>query len=276
MRRIHSWKQFNSSISQFDLVKESSEDQDSYSEAANKKIKKARLELIIKSPFFGDLALKLQMKEDRNLRFKTMATDGLNIYYDPKFVTDLPIEEIKWVICHEIMHCVLQHFLRKQADPLIWNAACDYALNQRISGDPSAPDAYGKMPKIALGAEDDKCPDKKKFIGKSAEWIYQYMIENSTQIPPEEGWNYGGVEPPRKIVGKPGGKSGGGKGGGGGSKPKGRVAKIGDYVSLPGGGWGKVQAIDPANGDCDVTPMTEAEVRSEIESLKGAKIKSIK
>jgi hypothetical protein len=280
MGRIHNWKDFNNSSNKLNLVKESQESAEASAELSKRaglKMTAGRIMLLKDSPFFGDLAIKLNLKEDKNLRFKTMATDGFNLYYDPGFVMKMDIQEIKWIICHEIMHCVLNHFLRKQADPSTWNAACDYALNQRI--DPSRQgntNAYGKMPDLALGSPKDSTPEKDLFIGKSAEWIYQYMIENNVQLPPEEGWNYGGVEPPRTIGNV---KMSGGSGGSGGSKPpkpKGRLARVGDYVALPNGGWGKVEAIDPGSGDCDIKTMTESEVKAEIESEKGRKIKSIK
>jgi preprotein translocase subunit YajC len=54
------------------------------------------------------------------------------------------------------------------------------------------------------------------------------------------------------------------------------MAKVGDYVALPGGGYGVVTAIDGGTGDAEINPMTEADIKKEIESSTGKKVQSIK
>ena len=232
---------------------------------AKKKIMNCKLLLMTKAAFFGQLSMSLDFIERRDLPFKTMATDGFKIYYDPDFVNSKPDYEIKWVICHEIMHCALHHFLRKQTNPTVWNAAADYAINQLIDGssysDPNQ-SPFGVMPKGGLL--------DKKYEGWSAEQIYQHLIENNVQLPPEEGWNYGNVEPP-VFVGvvsedevDPGDV-----------EEWGEKARVGDYVTLPDGKFGKIDSIDDANGDATISPITEKALKKIIESQTGRKIKNI-
>jgi hypothetical protein len=103
-----------------------------------------------------------------------------------------------------------------------------------------------------------------KFNGMRAEDIYQFLIENDVQLPPEEGWNYGGVVPPVPPKGKaPGG------GGGGYTPPK---VKIGDFVSDNSGGYGEVMGIDGETGDVEINPMTKDEMKAKIESASGKKV----
>lgn len=246
-------------------------------EVAAKKIQKCQIILVTQAAFFGQLCMNLKFIEDRNLRFKTMATDGMNIYYDPGFVNDHTDEEIRWVICHEVMHCAMYHFLRKQANPSVWNMAADYEINQLI--DPSLygsketyQRALGKMPSGALGGSGDKDPGflKGEYKGKAAEQIYQMLIENGTQVPPEEGWNYGGVQPPVMVAPPPGGGGGGGNDEDGGQK-----AKLGDYVALPGGGYGKIESIDPTTGDADITQISESDLKKLIEAQSGRTVTKI-
>jgi hypothetical protein len=243
---------------------------------AAKKIQKCQIILVTQAAFFGQLCMNLKFIENRNLRFKTMATDGMNIYYDPGFVKERTEAEIRWVICHEIMHCSLHHFLRKQANPTVWNAAADYEINQLIdpkfySSNPTYQKALGEMPSLALGGSGDKSPEFRNglYKGKAAEQIYQMMIENNTEIPPEEGWNYGGIQPPVLV----GGSSG--SGGSGGDEDFGQKAKIGDYVTLPGGGYGKIESIDPTTGDADITQISEADLKKMIETQSGKTVKKI-
>ena len=122
MSRIYNWSQFSGIFpTKLSAVNENHDDDGeeevdpkdpALSKKAKDKITWAKMQLVSKAPFFGQLASKLSFKERYNLPYKTMATDGLNIFYDPGFVMKHTSDEIKWVICHEIMHCVLNHFLR--------------------------------------------------------------------------------------------------------------------------------------------------------------------
>ncbi len=261
------------------------------SKAAYDKIVDCKIKLIASSnTFFGKFSLSLEFIEDLNLPYKTMATDGLKIYYDPDFVLKQTEEEIRWVICHEIMHCALFHFIRRQANPTAWNAAADYALNQLIDpesftippGDPQSPEVrkakiflngLGKMPSGCLNtrpATSENPYGKPEYKGWSAEKIYDHIIENNVQLPPEEGWNYGGVTPPDFTASK---KKSGGSGKSGASGP---IAKIGDFVKIAGGGFGKITSIDPNTGEAMVDPYSEADAIAEIEKKSGRKVISIK
>jgi len=46
------------------------------------KLTKAKVALVIDQPFFATVLMKLKLIERTDLPTKTMATDGLNIYYD--------------------------------------------------------------------------------------------------------------------------------------------------------------------------------------------------
>lgn len=262
------------------------------SKEAFEKIVNCKIRLIAGSnTFFGKFSLTLEFIEDRNLPYKTMATDGMKIYYDPDFVMKQTEEEIRWVICHEIMHCALFHFVRRQANPTMWNAAADYALNQLIdpesytipSGAPTDPEvrkakiflnALGKMPSGCLNTRPVSSTNpygKPEYKGWSAEQIYDHLIENNVQLPPEEGWNFGEVTPPdfssgRKKSSGPGGATG----------AKGPIAKVGDFVKLKNGGFGRITSIDGQTGEAMVDPYTEAAAMAQIEKESGRKVISIK
>jgi len=95
------------------------------------KLGKARAGLILDQPFFGSLALRLELVEDAT--FPTACVDGKRIRYNPDFIDGLSLEEAKGLICHEVMHCANQHHTRRDGrETKRWNVACDYAINQLI------------------------------------------------------------------------------------------------------------------------------------------------
>jgi len=95
------------------------------------KILKARSALVLDHPFFGVLSLRLSLVEDNS--FPTLATDGKGIYYNSKYIDSLSTREMIGVLAHEVMHLSLGHSWRQGTrDPMIWNIASDYAINQNL------------------------------------------------------------------------------------------------------------------------------------------------
>ena len=127
-----------------------------------KKISNARAGLIMDQPFFGTLSLKLKVVEAPH-RTETMSTNGIELIYNPKFVEELPLDQLKGVIVHEIMHCVLDHTSRRDyRDHDYWNCAADFAIN------PILLDAGFKLP--------DPLVDP-AFRGMTAEQIYPIIAK---------------------------------------------------------------------------------------------------
>jgi hypothetical protein len=260
MKRIYNWNEYRA-------ILESQEND--ISEEAKTKMMYCCMFVRKNHPLWNNLLNLLAVEENRNLPYKTMATDGFKIYYDPEFVMEKTASEIIWVIIHEIMHNVLGHFLRKMPNQQYWNAACDYALNLTI--DPKLPgnqvsgkSIVGTMPEGALFDP--------KFKGLRAEEIYDYLLTNQVVLPPEAGWNYGGVLP----APPPGAKntSGGGGGGGGSTQPPKKFIRIGDYVMLPNNTYGEVEDIDPS-GNITVKPISSQDLIDAIENETGKKVEII-
>ena len=131
------------------------------------KIIVARVGLLLRHPFFGNLATRMQIKEADDW-LPTAATDGRNIFFNRKFFTPLTTKQVEFVIAHEILHAVFDHMSRREGrDPKLFNIACDYAVNGQIVRD-----------KIG----DHNLPDIKifhdaKYYGWSAEQIYDDLYE---------------------------------------------------------------------------------------------------
>ena len=128
------------------------------------RIQKARTALLLDHPFFGSLLFRLKGKESRSV--KTMATDGVSLYYNPEFVETLNAATLAGTLAHEVMHPALHHHVRRSGrDPKRWNQACDYAIN------PLLVDAGLSLP-------DGVLLDN-RFRGMSAEQIYNLLETES-------------------------------------------------------------------------------------------------
>lgn len=127
---------------------------------AEQRIRKARHALLLDHPFFGSLLFRLEERESRSI--KTMATDGITLYYNPEFVAGLNTATLCGTLAHEVMHPGLQHHTRRSGrNPRRWNEACDYAIN------PLLIDAGLHLPDGVLVEE--------RFRGLSAEQIYNQL-----------------------------------------------------------------------------------------------------
>lgn len=130
---------------------------------ASKLFAKGRAGLILDHPFFGSLAMRLTVKEDPNC--ETAWVDGKTIAYNPNWLTKLSLDEIKGVICHEVMHCAARHMVRRgDRQPKRWNVAGDYAINQILV------DAHLTLPAGALV--------NSQYRGMSAEDIYNSLPDD--------------------------------------------------------------------------------------------------
>lgn len=129
-----------------------------------KRIQKARTALLLDHPFFGSLLFRLKGHETRSI--KTMATDGISLYYNPDFVNTLNAAMLAGTLAHEVMHPALRHHTRRAGrDPRRWNEACDYAIN------PLLLDAGLRLPEGVLVDS--------RFRGLSAEEIYNQLTSES-------------------------------------------------------------------------------------------------
>jgi len=95
----------------------------------------ARVGLLLRHPFFGNMATRLKIV-DASDWCPTAATDGRNLFYNVAFFSTLTNKNIEFVIAHEILHCVYDHMSRREKrDPQIHNIAADYKVNNILVRD---------------------------------------------------------------------------------------------------------------------------------------------
>lgn len=89
----------------------------------------ARVGLLLRQPFYGNLATRLQLI-NADEWCPTAATDGRRFYYNSKFVDSLSLKETEFLFGHEIGHIIYDHMGRRGSrDPKMWNVAGDYCVN---------------------------------------------------------------------------------------------------------------------------------------------------
>lgn len=130
----------------------------------------ARVKLLFDQPFFGQLALQMDLV-DASDWCNTAATDGRNFYYSREFIKSLSAPQIKFLVGHEVLHCVYDHIGRRGSrDPKIWNMANDYIVNYTLKAE-----NVGEMPE--QGLYDPAYTDE-----LSSEEVYDLLIKNSVKI----------------------------------------------------------------------------------------------
>ena len=141
-------------------------------EEVRDKLIKARIEMLMSAPFFGNLATRLILK-DATSWCPTAATDGKYFYYNKHFVAALSDAECVFLMGHEVLHCVYDHMdanRRGDRHPVLWNVANDYVIN-------------GDLIDARVGEEIKLvqiCHDW-KYRGKISEEIYDDLYQQAKE-----------------------------------------------------------------------------------------------
>jgi len=134
------------------------------------KIVVARVGLLLRHPFFGNMATRLQIKECDDW-CPTAATDGRNLFFNTEFFSKMTSKEIEFVIAHEILHCVFDHMTRREdRDPQLHNIACDYIVNNTL-----VRDNIGEKPKNVQIFQDWK------YDGWASEAVYDDIYKKGKE-----------------------------------------------------------------------------------------------
>lgn len=130
------------------------------------KIIVARVGLLLRHPFFGNMATRLKIQEGTEW-MKTAATDGRTIFFNRQFFEPLTTKQIEFVIAHEILHNVFDHLGRTEGrDRRIFNIAADYCVNGQL-----VRDRIGDTP------PEIKIFHDPKYYGWGAEQVYDDIFD---------------------------------------------------------------------------------------------------
>jgi predicted metal-dependent peptidase len=203
------------------------------------KLTTARVGLLLKAPFFGNMATRMRLIEADDW-CPTAATNGRDFFYSTKFVEKLSVKKLEFLFAHEICHAVFDHFGRVGSrDRMLSNIAQDYAVNQILVDERIGE----KITEVQI------CYDS-KYRGKAWEEIYDELYEKAEKISMPELLKQLGdlLDEHIKEEGPGEGEDKDGKGGGKPSISKEDAQKIKDEIkeamiqSAAAAGAGKVPA----------------------------------
>lgn len=140
-------------------------------EQARERLIIARVDLLLNSPFFGNIATRLKLV-NADEWCPTAATDGLTLYYNSRFIMKLRPKEVTFLVGHEVLHVVYGHMDRRgNRDPMLHNIAADYAVNADL-----------KKHKVGEFVTSVPCLYDPKYEGWSSEEIYEDLEKNAQKI----------------------------------------------------------------------------------------------
>jgi len=141
---------------------------------ARERLVTARIGLLLKQPFFGNLATRLHLT-NADEWCPTAATDGRRFYYNSRFIMMLSGEkECEFLFGHEVLHCVYEHIGRRvdnDHQAQLSNIAADYCVNGDL-----VQHRIGEMITTV------PCLHDTKYYGWSYEKVYDDLYENADKI----------------------------------------------------------------------------------------------
>ena len=135
----------------------------------------ARVALVLKQGFFGNLAMRLKLVAADSW-LETAATDGRHFYYNSKFVTMLSTRQMMFLFCHELLHAAYDHIGRTGSrNRKICNIAMDYVVNADCINN-------------GLGERITQVPIlyDRKYEGWTWEAVYDDLMKNVKEVTLDE------------------------------------------------------------------------------------------
>ena len=135
------------------------------------KLTTARVGLLLKAPFFGNMATRMRLIESDDW-CPTAATNGRDFMYNTEFVKKLSVKKLEFLFAHEICHAIFDHFGRcGSRDRTLANISQDYAVNQILVDE-----------RIGEKITEVKICYDPKYRGMAWEEIYDELWEKAEKI----------------------------------------------------------------------------------------------
>ena len=139
--------------------------------AAKEKLITARIGLLLKAPFFGNMATRMKLVNADDW-CGTAATDGRNFYYNSEFINKMPLKQVEFLFGHEVLHAIYDHMGRTgDRDRKISNIAADFCVNADLIDQ-----RVGERITVVPMLYDPK------YKGMSMEEVYDNLMDNAKKI----------------------------------------------------------------------------------------------
>jgi predicted metal-dependent peptidase len=93
---------------------------------------RAKVSIVTQHPFFASILMKRKLIVDNTIPTAAVDQRG-QIYYNEQFVEKLSVDELVFLLCHEVGHVIGQHALRRGArHAKKWNIAGDAWINDML------------------------------------------------------------------------------------------------------------------------------------------------
>lgn len=168
--------------------------------SAEFRVKRAKIKMYEKSPFFSFVLMKMNVQENKEIPSMAVDYKG-NILYNPDWVKTLNEDELQGVVAHELLHLCLLHLMRRGTrNAEIFNISNDLVANNLLLKDSF------HLPKCGL------IPSCDQF--DMAQWGIKHIIKDIDKKSSEEIYDeIYPLLPKRKIIVEFGdGESGDGEG----------------------------------------------------------------
>lgn len=222
--------------------------------AVHPRIAKQRTELVLSQPFFGSLALRLKMVEDRSTN--ECWVDGESLGYNPAYVDKLSDLEVRGVLALKVMQVANGHCWRQGArEAGRWSDSSQYAITPILTSSDFV---------LPRGALNDA-----RFAGKSVEEIYGALTQEAKQkLPKPDQQPKSDQQSQPQQQPEPDGQSSGPDGKGGGAQPQAGDDQ-GDPEPSTGSSCGEVRQYSGTD-----KPVKEAEWKvAVVQAAKAAKMR---
>lgn len=134
-------------------------------------------------PYYSTFYEALPKKEEKTI--DTMGVTSDTLYYNYDFVDNRCIDELIFIVLHEIVHIALLHPVRIESrDPEIWNIACDLYANKLLSVELKGlnPGRCNRINGIDITfPKDGLYEDKVDLKNDSVDIIYEKLLQNKNE-----------------------------------------------------------------------------------------------
>ena len=180
------------------------------------KLLQAKTRLSLREPFFSSILFRFPMEATNTVPYAAVTPRG-RILYNPEAIEKLSVEEIVFLLCHEVLHIAFSHSLRRgEREHYLFNIASDAVINEmlieleigkfidsgvRLKGAQSRTaediydEIYEKIPAAKLlcdiiysgdqnagGLKNDPLAEARKIYGESVEDAELRDIENCVKM----------------------------------------------------------------------------------------------